>query len=71
MNAAQKTRVARWKKYLRTLERSAALLSESFAAGCPMLEQINAEALKSNAECQKLVKLRITMETRNGLCVQR
>ena len=62
MNVEQQIR--KYNKYLKTLRRSEALLRESDVNGCITLEQVNEQSLKSNAECQKLIEMRIKMLAR-------
>lgn len=62
MNAEQQIR--KYNKYLKTLRRSEDLLRATEVNGCITLEQVNEQALKSNAECQKLIEMRIKMLAR-------
>lgn len=56
--------IRKYSKYLKTLRRTESLLREAEVNGCITLEQVNEQAIKSNAECQKLIEMRIKMLSR-------
>ena len=62
MNAEKQIR--QYNKYLKTLRKSEDLLRSADVKGCVTLEQVNQEALRSNAECQRLIEMRIKMLAR-------